>query len=340
MTDQTAAPQPACAWCKHAAHHPGTECEAGVEHGPKRWHRCLCLNLVGADSACPPQMDCQGGTLGYSDAWHAQRRAAARTASGQQPETTPAPWIADGRHGPTPDEMRQAIAHALHRYDNQHALSGNDIPSKHHYGEADAVLAVIAAAQPDPTTADDPIPLRWGLGDVLWGDDDTVTVCLSGPAPGRAPYWLELDAERAAALRDDLTPPETHFVTDDSDDPEHVDDCPGCEAFSLTGHVAAPAVGQQPCACGHLQDRHLSCCTECPCIGYVPVWPPQTTGPAATPAVGQLLLKHRPPTGPRSVNAFGLPPPSGTSTTADPAGPYTTWTTRSSAPSPTRSCRC
>ena len=47
------------------------------------------------------------------------------------------------------------------------------------------------------------------------------------------------------------------------------------------------AVGQQPCACGHLQDRHLSCCTECPCIGYVPVWPPQTTGPAATPAVGQ-----------------------------------------------------
>jgi hypothetical protein len=32
---------------------------------------------------------------------------------------------------------------------------------------------------------------------------------------------------------------ETHVVADDSDDPEHVDDCPGCEAFTLTGHRAA-----------------------------------------------------------------------------------------------------
>lgn len=59
--------------------------------------------------------------------------------------------------------------------------------------------------QPDPTTADDPTPLRWGLGDVLWGDDDTVTVCLSGP--DREPYWLELDPEQAAVLRDDLAGP-------------------------------------------------------------------------------------------------------------------------------------
>jgi hypothetical protein len=60
-------------------------------------------------------------------------------------------------------------------------------------------------AEPDPTTADDPVPLRWGHGDVLHGDDDTVIVCLSGP--NREPYWLELEPERAAALRDDLTPP-------------------------------------------------------------------------------------------------------------------------------------
>lgn len=62
-----------------------------------------------------------------------------------------------------------------------------------------------AAGRPDPTTADDPTPLRWGVGDVLHGDDGTVTVCLSGP--DRKPYWLELDPERAQALRDDLTPP-------------------------------------------------------------------------------------------------------------------------------------
>jgi hypothetical protein len=64
---------------------------------------------------------------------------------------------------------------------------------------------VAAVEEPDPTTADDPTPLRWGLGDVLHGDDDTVIVCLSGP--DREPYWLELDPERAAALRDDLAGP-------------------------------------------------------------------------------------------------------------------------------------
>jgi len=29
---------------------------------------------------------------------------------------------------------------------------------------------------------------------------------------------------------------ETRAVADDSSDPEHIDDCPGCEAFTLTGH--------------------------------------------------------------------------------------------------------
>lgn len=69
-----AAGQPAaeCA-CGHAAHAPGDECEDSVQHGPKRWHRCLCLNRAGANMACPPDMDCQGGTLGYSDIWHKQR---------------------------------------------------------------------------------------------------------------------------------------------------------------------------------------------------------------------------------------------------------------------------
>ncbi|MFD3568485.1 hypothetical protein [Streptomyces sp. NPDC058667] len=42
--------------------------------------------------------------------------------------------------------------------------------------------------------------------------------------------------------------------------------------------AARTASGQQPettpCACTHPQDRHLSACTECPCIGYAPTWPP------------------------------------------------------------------
>lgn len=54
-------------------------------------------------------------------------------------------------------------------------------------------------------SADDPTPLRWGLNDVMYGDDDTITVLLSGP--DREPYWLELDPERAAVLREDLAGP-------------------------------------------------------------------------------------------------------------------------------------
>ncbi|MFI5814921.1 hypothetical protein ACIA7S_28680 [Streptomyces sp. NPDC051643] len=50
-----------------------------------------------------------------------------------------------------------------------------------------------------------PTELRWGLDDVLWGDDDTVTVCLSGPVG--EPYRLELDPGRTAALRQDLAGP-------------------------------------------------------------------------------------------------------------------------------------
>jgi hypothetical protein len=61
-----------------------------------------------------------------------------------------------------------------------------------------------AGGEPEPTH------LRWGLNDVMWGDDDTVTVLLSGPAG--EPYWLELDPERAAVLRQDLTGPEGETV--------------------------------------------------------------------------------------------------------------------------------
>jgi len=54
--------------------------------------------------------------------------------------------------------------------------------------------------------------------------------------------WLSLAGEKAAQFCPArLTPvdaEEAHVVADDSDGPEHVDDCPGCEAFTLTGHIA------------------------------------------------------------------------------------------------------
>jgi hypothetical protein len=59
-------------------------------------------------------------------------------------------------------------------------------------------------AQPQTGEAE-PVLLRWGLDDILYGDDDATTVLLSGPAG--EPYWLELEPDRAAALRQALDSP-------------------------------------------------------------------------------------------------------------------------------------
>jgi len=68
----TTDPQPVCPNCTHPHHLPGTECQTPVHHGPNRWHLCLCLARPGAALSCPPQMTCQGGTLGYADIWYLQ----------------------------------------------------------------------------------------------------------------------------------------------------------------------------------------------------------------------------------------------------------------------------
>lgn len=59
---------------------------------------------------------------------------------------------------------------------------------------------------PEPGAGPDtPTPLRWGLDDAELGDDNSVTLFLSGP--DREPYVLELEPERAAALRSVLDEP-------------------------------------------------------------------------------------------------------------------------------------
>ncbi|WP_328545383.1 hypothetical protein [Streptomyces europaeiscabiei] len=68
------------------------------------------------------------------------------------------------------------------------------------------MLGGITEAATDIAAADNPTHLRWGLNDVQWGDDDSVIVMLSGP--DLEPYWLELDVERAAVLRQDLAGPD------------------------------------------------------------------------------------------------------------------------------------
>lgn len=68
-------------------------------------------------------------------------------------------------------------------------------------GTADALPVPVG-----PQAQVDPIPLRWGLNDVEWCDDDNVIVLLSGP--NRQPYTLELEPSLAAVLRDVLAGPD------------------------------------------------------------------------------------------------------------------------------------
>lgn len=64
-------PTTVCPNCQHDQHLPGTECQTRIDHG-RNFHLCLCLARPGAALSCPPQMTCQGGTLGYADVWYSQ----------------------------------------------------------------------------------------------------------------------------------------------------------------------------------------------------------------------------------------------------------------------------
>lgn len=86
-----------------------------------------------------------------------------------------------------------------------------------------------------PTFEAQPVPLRWGLDDVMYGDDDTTTVLLSGP--DGEPYWLELAPERTAALRECLAGPDGEQPTDG--EPE-----------------SQPDTGTRPCGHDDYHDSH------------------------------------------------------------------------------------
>lgn len=94
---------------------------------------------------------------------------------------------------------------------------------------ATARLRRMADAAERGTPDADPTPLRWGLNDIEYGDDDSTTVLLSGPH--RAPYVLELNSDRAAALRDDLA------------GPEYDADGPAMSRFEVEGHDHPMASG-------------------------------------------------------------------------------------------------
>ncbi|MEV5646475.1 hypothetical protein AB0L67_41545 [Streptomyces flaveolus] len=139
MTDPTT-----CRGCQHEPHAPGTECETPVHHGPNHFHFCLCLNRLGADRSCPPQMSCQGGTLGYSDVYHLQYGRMLAGIDGQPitPDVLAAP--------PSVDQaaLRNRVADALAEADGWVFAPGFKEGSLTYQGflkQADAVLGVLPA---------------------------------------------------------------------------------------------------------------------------------------------------------------------------------------------------
>jgi len=121
------------------------------------------------------------------------------------------------------DQLRAAADRAREIGDTLHTELGNWLEATAHRLDASthpdwqwavvepSALAVarqlLGATTGEGAAAEElePVQLRWGLDDVMYGDDDTTTVLLSGP--GREPYWVELDPERTAALRDALMGP-------------------------------------------------------------------------------------------------------------------------------------
>lgn len=170
------------------------------------------------------------------------------------------------------------------------ALEGADDVSR----MADEAPAVDLAAAQDPT------PLRWGLGDVLWGDDDTVTVLLSGPAG--EPYWLELDPERAAVLREDLAGPDGAVVVDRAALIREVIDrletrarqapAPGARLHSFRD-VARVLVAELHDMAGEARDERETQAAEVVAAMHVPCsFPPCDTGPGEPCDTHERLWAH------------------------------------------------
>ena len=105
------------------------------------------------------------------------------------------------------------------------------------WAQVQADAAFVAAARTDvPALVDEIRRLRDQMAAVTELLDQQELAARAFDVP--LPEWITAVRH---AIEHKPVAEETHVVADDSDDPEHVDDCPGCEAFTLPGHVAAPA---------------------------------------------------------------------------------------------------
>lgn len=113
-----------CGWCYETLgqpiHHPHPECSIGATPTDVTPTPCGQTD-EGVYSPLGPCLEPRD----HTSIWHKDARGAQ--------------W---SNHPPRSD-LSRAVALALHHYDQQHALSGNDTPSRHHYGEASAALTAV-----------------------------------------------------------------------------------------------------------------------------------------------------------------------------------------------------
>jgi hypothetical protein len=111
--------------------------------------------------------------------------------------------------------LRDDLARAIHRYDRDHLLSRNDIPSKHHRGEADAVLALLYREWPW---------LKAGAEELEQARAELRQHAEAESAAAAAGSYA-LRAERAEAQRDQLAALVRTFLDPDPCRPDRDDDC-------------------------------------------------------------------------------------------------------------------
>lgn len=105
---------------------------------------------------------------------------------------------------PSRSEVLRQEAHEVVAYCPEHG-DGDTCWPECHCPVAEDMLDRVDDPEPGAAGPDTPTPLRWGLNDAELGDDNSVTLFLSGP--DREPYVLELEPERAAAIRSVLDEP-------------------------------------------------------------------------------------------------------------------------------------
>jgi hypothetical protein len=245
-----------CPGCQHPAHDPDVECEGGVDHGSKHWHRCLCLNRPGSSTACHPLMDCQGGKLGYSDIWYLQRGHTLSSADGPvTPDALTAPPAALPVSVVSGQTLRDRVVAALYEA-RRPGLGGMSEAEAVAY-MADAVLAVLP---PDGHTTNRADVLREAADRIDQTREPFPIAVQNGIT------WATAELRRLAA---EAPQPEPDTACAHCGSSDHSWD--GCEAYTklVTAESAVEETGVE--LARHIADRPVS---EIQAAFRILGWPP------------------------------------------------------------------